>query len=244
MSVLYDNESVKMLRANWQVDAYEAFVNKMLHKQEKFPCVPAIQGLLANELRFGFIEHASLETMGTQFAQLLTEYNAIARETGNYAALIVFCGPGKENSIEAYEETFWRLLEETTSLDEVPWPEAIPHDPHHHAWEFCFGQEPYFVYCATPLHEMRQSRYFPYLMFALTPRWVLTQFNENKKRAEKMSKHIRERLVAYDHAPIHPDLNQYGNSDNHEWKQYFLRDDEQRLSKCPFHHLWTEQKQS
>ena len=49
---------------------------------------------------------------------------------------------------------------------------------------------------------------------------------------------IRERLAHYDQINPHPVLNRYGQEDNYEWKQYFLRDDQTTLSKCPFtsHH--------
>ncbi|MED1939518.1 YqcI/YcgG family protein [Cytobacillus firmus] len=32
-------------------------------------------------------------------------------------------------------------------------------------------------------------------------------------------------------------MNSYGADDNFEWKQYFLRDDDTAISKCPFHRL-------
>lgn len=31
--------------------------------------------------------------------------------------------------------------------------------------------------------------------------------------------------------------NSYGEEDNFEWRQYFLRDDDTLLSKCPFHQM-------
>jgi FPC/CPF motif-containing protein YcgG len=74
-------------------------------------------------------------------------------------------------------------------------------------------------------------------MLAITPRWVLQEFNKHETFAKSIKSQIRNRLEAYDTIRIHPDLNSYGNKANFEWKQYFLRDDESSLSKCPFHRL-------
>lgn len=90
------------------------------------------------------------------------------------------------------------------------------------------------MYCATPKHEERKSRYFPYMMMAITPRWVLQKFNETERYAKKIKDQVRERIKKYDNAPVHSVLNSYGKIDNHEWKQYFLRDDDSELPKCPF----------
>ncbi|WP_223292362.1 YqcI/YcgG family protein [Salipaludibacillus neizhouensis] len=39
----------------------------------------------------------------------------------------------------------------------------------------------------------------------------------------------------YDNTPVHSDLKTYGEDHNHEWKQYFIRDDNTTASECPFH---------
>ncbi|MGA6840492.1 YqcI/YcgG family protein [Priestia megaterium] len=53
-------------------------------------------------------------------------------------------------------------------------------------------------------------------------------------RKSKIKNQVRERIKEYDNIPTHSALNSYGNIDNHEWKQYFLRDDNTELPKCPF----------
>lgn len=90
------------------------------------------------------------------------------------------------------------------------------------------------MYCATPKHEERKSRHFPYMMMAITLRWVLQEFNKNEKYAKKIKEQVRKRINKYDTISIHPALNSYGNVDNHEWKQYFLRDSDTELPNCPF----------
>jgi len=94
------------------------------------------------------------------------------------------------------------------------------------------------MYCASPAHRNRNSRHFDYFMLAITPRWVLKEFNKEKSYAKKIKSQVRNRLKHYDAINIHPDLNTYGNNDNYEWRQYFLRDDDTSLSKCPFHRLF------
>jgi FPC/CPF motif-containing protein YcgG len=137
--------------------------------------------------------------------------------------------------VEQFERLFWDLLNGLRHLDPFDWPSHIPSDPHHPLWEFCFRNEQYFMYCATPSHTKRKSRHFPYFMLAVTPRWVMEEFNASPTLAMKIRSKIRERLENYDSVPAHPNLNRYGRDDNYEWKQYFLHDDETSLSKCPFH---------
>jgi uncharacterized protein len=93
------------------------------------------------------------------------------------------------------------------------------------------------MYCATPAHTNRRSRHFDTMMLAITPRWVLQAFNKSEIRAKKIKDSIRKRLKNYDAIDVHRDLNRYGADDNYEWKQYFLRDDDTALTRCPFHRL-------
>jgi FPC/CPF motif-containing protein YcgG len=137
--------------------------------------------------------------------------------------------------VEEFEQLFWQQLNGLREKDNQEWPQHIPEDPHSPIWEFCYNGEPYFMYCASPAHKNRKSRHFDYFMLAITPRWVLQEFNSSASNAAKIKSHIRNRLSLYDSIDVHPDLNSYGNKDNYEWKQYFLRDDETSLSKCPFH---------
>lgn len=54
------------------------------------------------------------------------------------------------------------------------------------------------------------------MMMAITPRWVLQEFNENERYAKKIKEQVRKRLKKYDHIATHSVLNSYGNIDNHE----------------------------
>ncbi|MGA6840493.1 YqcI/YcgG family protein [Priestia megaterium] len=125
-----------------------------------------------------------------ELAGLLKESTINCKEYGKYTTLIIFFETPQKlitnNTVEDFELLFWKHLTTLNKLDEKDWPRHIPKNPSEHEWEYCFHGEQYFMYCATPKHEKRKSGYFPYMMIAITPRWVLQEFNENKRYAEKI----------------------------------------------------------
>ncbi|MCP8969198.1 YqcI/YcgG family protein [Ectobacillus ponti] len=244
MVQLYDKESLlqdaSVLEA-WQQQAFSAFIDKMSDKEHPFPCIPGQTGFMQNHLRYSFIDDLRTHDAARQLAGLMKEYSSCSRDTGRYASLIVFIHTPEDliqsSTVEDFEKLYWSLMNETAALDEKEWPAHIPQNPMQNTWEYCFHGESYFAYCATPAHVRRQSRHFPCLMLALTPRWVLLEVNDTTSFGKKMKQMVRERLKKYDTAPIHPALKWYGSADNYEWQQYFLRDDETIPSKCPFHRM-------
>ncbi|UYZ23859.1 YqcI/YcgG family protein [Mesobacillus jeotgali] len=223
---------------DWEKHALDSFFAKMSDKEKPFPCIPATIGFSMNQLKYGFIGSPRRDTTIKELASLLTSYTEQSREFGNYTSLIIFYETPesmKNAPVEEYEQIFWEHLSRLTELDEFDWPEDIPQDPHDPIWEFCFNGEKYFMYCATPAHKNRKSRHFDVLMLAITPRWVLQEFNKSQSYAQRIKSQVRKRLANYDNITIHPDLNTYGAEDNFEWRQYFLRDDDTSLSKCPYH---------
>ncbi|RBW69249.1 YqcI/YcgG family protein [Bacillus taeanensis] len=222
----------------WQRDAFLKFANMINDDANTYPCVPGRQGFQLDHLRFGFSCDPRKSESYYTLAALLKQYSECSRDTGKYASLVVIFETPEdltENaSVEMYENLFWTLLNETAKLDEAEWPENIPDNPSHHSWEFCFNGEPFFAFCATPAHVIRKSRHFPYFILAFQPRWVFEKVNDSTPFGKKIKKAIRKRLVNYDGIPAHPSLKWYGQKDNHEWEQYFLRDDDTSLSKCPF----------
>jgi uncharacterized protein len=230
----------------WQNNALKKFDERMMDKAKPFPCIPATMGYQLNRFCFGFVSSPQHLHSSRELAHLLRDYSNIYKSIGTYTSLVIFYEPSQvktdQTSVEQYEQLFWEQLIQLSNLDEIDWPSHIPPDPTQSMWEFCFHGEQYFMYCATPSHKYRNSRHFPYFMLAITPRWVLEKFTSIPLHAEKMKTKIRDRLVKYDSAPIHPDLNTYGQNDNYEWKQYFLRDDDTTLSKCPFHKKNREQE--
>ncbi|OIK13079.1 hypothetical protein BIV60_14830 [Bacillus sp. MUM 116] len=240
MTRLYmDDPSLRNQLEEWERNALEKFSVKMSDKEKPFPCIPATIGFSKNQLRYAFIGDPRENSTIYELAEILSRYTEVAREIGSYTSLIVFYKtPDSLKSayaVEDYERLFWKNLSSLSALDPNEWPEDIPPDPHHPIWEFCFNSEKYFMYCGTPAHVNRQSRHFENLILAITPRWVLQEFNRSQKFAKNIKTQVRKRLEKYDSIAIHPDLNSYGSEDNFEWKQYFLRDDDTSLSKCPYH---------
>ncbi|MBS8263747.1 YqcI/YcgG family protein [Mesobacillus boroniphilus] len=224
----------------WEKRALDKFLAKMSDKEKPFPCIPATIGFSKNQLRYGFVGDPRENSTLTELSSLLTSYTELSSKIGNYTSLIVFYETPEsmnDNTVEEFEQLFWNHLNGLSSLDKFDWPEDIPTDPHDPIWEFCFHGEKYFMYCATPAHKNRKSRHFDVMMLAITPRWVLQEFNKSQSYARRIKAHVRERLSKYDSISIHPDLNTYGSEDNFEWRQYFLRDDDTSLSKCPYHRV-------
>jgi uncharacterized protein len=222
---------------DWQQIAFDRFQTKMTDKERPFPCIPATIGFAKNQLRYGFADDPRDPASIQQTAAMLKEFSIHSREFGSYTSLIIFYKTRDDLSVEEYEQLFWEQLTGISEMENAEWPNEIPKDPHDPLWEFCFHGEKHFVYCATPAHKNRQSRHFDTMMLAITPRWVLQEFMKKKTLASRLKSQIRKRLQKYDSIAIHPDLNSYGADDNFEWKQYFLRDDDTTISKCPFHRL-------
>ncbi|MGP4077988.1 YqcI/YcgG family protein [Halobacillus sp. K22] len=220
---------------SWEQLAYKDFSTMMKDKRHPYPCVPGKQGFITDSLRFGFADNPESSHACKQAADYLKEYGEVSRETGKYASLVLFFNTeNTEWNLDYYQSLFWEILNKIHAYDEKSWPEHIPSDPDQNAWEFCFHGEPYFVFCATPAHLDRNSRYFPYLLLAFQPRFVFDEINSGTSQGRKLKSIIRARLNNYDNIPIHPDLKWYGEKDNLEWKQYFLKDDSTSLPKCPF----------
>jgi uncharacterized protein len=242
LSNLYkDNPSSRNHLKEWEKTALEKFSAKMSDKEKPFPCIPATIGFTQNKLRYSFIGDPREPSSIYELAESLSSYTQVSREIGHYTSLIVFYETPEDMkemfSVENYEQLFWVHLSGLRMIDPIDWPEDMPSDPHDPVWEFCYNGEKYFMYCATPAHKNRKSRQFDVMMLAITPRWVLQEFNRSPKFARCIKKQVRNRLKNYDSGPIHPDLNTYGSDNNFEWRQYFLRDDDSSLSKCPYHRM-------
>lgn len=223
---------------SWQQHAYQSFSAKIADDANTFPCVPARRGFLSDQLRFSFIGDPRKVHSIKELADCLRAYDKCARTSGKYTSLAIFIETPeevlKDYDVEDYRNLFWTILNKLTAFDKQKWPADIPSDPTNHAWEFCFEGEPYFVFCATPAHQLRKSRHFPTLFMAFQPRWVFEDMNDSTVIGQKLKKLIRKRIDAYDGVPCHPDLKWYGQVDNHEWKQYFISDDDNSPTKCPF----------
>nr|WP_235749555.1 YqcI/YcgG family protein [Neobacillus bataviensis] len=234
-----NDSSLPIQLEEWEKNALEKFAMKINDKEKPFPCIPATIGFSVNQLCYGFIGDPRETSTIYELAELVSSFTEVSRDFGNYTSLIVFYETPEDMkatyTVVDYEQLFWQQISGLCAIDYFEWPHDIPTDPHNPLWEFCYHGEKYFMYCATPAHLNRKSRHFEVILLAITPRWVLQEFNKSQKFAQSIKTQIRKRLSNYDSAPIHPDLNSYGSENNFEWKQYFLRDDDTSLSKCPFH---------
>jgi len=222
----------------WQQSAYSDFAATIADEANTFPCVPARMGFLSNHLRYSFVGDPREEQSIKELAQCLKEFAKSSQTFGKYTTLAVFFHIPNDMlasyEVVDYQHLFWTILNHLTKVDDIDWPEEIPTDPAHNEWEFCFNGEPYFISCATPAHKMRRSRHFSTLLMAIQPRWIFEEINDSTAFGRKLKKLIRQRIANYDALPGHPDLKWYGQEDSYEWKQYFLSDDNNSPSKCPF----------
>ncbi|GEO27064.1 hypothetical protein AAC03nite_28490 [Alicyclobacillus acidoterrestris] len=194
--------------------------------------------MLEGHLRFGFLPDPRTKVAREVLADLLRQYDKCARQAGRYTSLVIFYETSLLRTLDVlgFESLFWSILSDLHQLDETVWPNHISMDPNHYSWEFCFGGQPYFAFCSTPSHHLRKSRYSEYFTMAFQPRFVFDDIHQNTAYGRRLKQAIRRRLAAYDEVPIHPALGWYGEAENHEWQQYFLRDNESMPTQCPFKH--------
>lgn len=219
--------------SSWQRVLFDEFEATLLSSSRPFPCGFGVTGLKKDQVRVAFPDPLDAETL----APILRDYVANARHYGRMTSLIVFGRPGPVRDMENYRNRFWSLLDSLESLDEAPRPQTIPAELESPGWEFCFAGEPIFVVCNTPAHVLRQSRRSTSFMITFQPRWVFDGITDSDDPAVLRSlQRVRERLQTFDAIPNFPFLGRYGESENREYRQYFI-DDTNEAPVCPFHKL-------
>ncbi len=202
-------------------------------KSRPFPCVFGVSGFKANQLRFAFLDQFT----SVNVAPILTEYLASAREFGRMTSLVLFGRPGPVQSLEAYRQQFWTLLNELEAMDGSPRPEGVSRELDSPSWEFCFASEPIFVVCNSPAHVLRQSRRSTSFMVTFQPRWVFEGITDSDDPAMlRALETVRRHLSNFDAIAPAPYLGSYGAAQNREYQQYFI-DDSNAPPSCPFHAL-------
>lgn len=167
----------------------------------------------------------------------MMDYLSHSKEYGKYTSLIVFEKIKIIDNLYSYENKFWNILKGLSEIDPKRWVQGIPEELDNHMWKFCFNGEPIFVVCTTPAHTLRQSRRSSGFVMTFQPRWVFDDILGTEEKANQSFKLVRDRLKKYDYIDLCPDLGKYGDINNREWKQYFLRDTNHSTSKCPFDKL-------
>src|SRR6056297_2388938 len=108
--------------ASWQRIVFAEFEATLTSKSRPFPCIFGVTGLKSNMLRYAFVDPLDPESL----APVLREYVANARGIGKMTSLVVFGRPGPVQSIDAYRDRFWNLLDGLARLDLSPRPETVP----------------------------------------------------------------------------------------------------------------------
>lgn len=216
--------------SSWQSVLFSEFEAQMSSEARPFPCVFGVAGYRRDQLRYLFLDPFNVETLGEQLALFVSE----CRSHGSYTSLVVFTRPRPVQTINAYHRKLWHTLDQLAHLDKSPWPDTIPQQIDHPMWEFSFAGEPIFVVCSTPAHVSRQSRRSSAFMLTFQPRWVFEKILGTEKAAQAAFAEVRKRLIPYDSTGPSPLLGRYGRQDGREYQQYFLHDDNDCVSKCPF----------
>jgi len=219
--------------STWQRVLFAEFEAQMSSEARPFPCVFGVAGYRQDQLRYLFLDPFDVEALGEQLALFVSE----CRSHGPNTSLLVFSRPRPVQTIDAYYRKLWLTLDQLAALDKSPWPAEIPDQIDHPLWEFSFAGEPMFVVCSTPAHVLRQSRRSSSFMLTFQPRWVFEKILGTDKAAEAAFAEVRKRLLPYDGTSASPLLGRYGNHDGREHQQYFLFDDNEVATQCPFARL-------
>jgi FPC/CPF motif-containing protein YcgG len=201
--------------------------------QRDYPCHFGRLALARGELYATFFDDA-LEPLADSLAEFL---DLSRQHLSRRLVLAAFqrprgAGTGDEWS---YAEQFWRVLQGLHDADTVAWPDGFPEHPGDSAWEYCFHGVPVFVFAAAPTYDQRASRNLgPGLVLLFQPRNVFDGIEGGTPRGMAARQVIRHRLSRWDVVEPHPDLGDYGDPSNNEWRQYFIPDDQSRLyESCP-----------
>ncbi|MFJ2609157.1 YqcI/YcgG family protein [Streptomyces sp. NPDC091279] len=225
---------------SWGRPVAHQLIATLLSGQNPFPCTFGVAAAKKNTLRFGFVDSAHDPGTWGPLTDILTSYLACYQELGKDTSLVVFFGPDEPEdqllSQQEYFSRFWSVLQFLHEKDGSPWPEETPTDPDHPLWEFSFGGTEIFVVCNTPAHITRNSRHSPGFVITFQPRWVFEGLEPDSPRGIRARQVIRKRIRRYDALEPAPELGDFGNADNREWRQYFLPDAPgDTLPACPFH---------
>lgn len=226
---------------HWGPRSAEGLLSTVVSQEHPFPCTFAVAAARKRTLRFGFVDGAGDRGDWAALPDLLRRYLEGYQALGKDTSFVVFFRPepgGAALPLDGFRQRFWDVLGYLADKDSSPWPAELPTDPDDPLWEFTFGGVPIFVVCNTPAHGERRSRHAADFMITFQPRWVFEGLEADSPRGAAARRTIRARLRAYDTVPPSPALGSYGDTDNREWRQYFLPDADdgppQAWERCPF----------
>lgn len=217
----------------WLPPFYDLF-----HAKVTDPAYPCFFGTLAErkgEMFYAWVDRADdLSGVPAAMATFLRLAAERPEEKNNFA---LFFPPDPEPLPHAgYRDRFWRVLQHLHDHDPAPTFETLETEPDDAAWEFGFGGEQMFAVGCAPSYKARDSRNLgPGMVILFQPRSVFIDTITKREIGAEARAVVRKRLLAWDGQPVHPDLGVYGDTDNREWKQYFLADgNDPEAGRCPF----------
>ncbi|MCH7660425.1 MAG: YqcI/YcgG family protein [Euryarchaeota archaeon] len=225
---------------NWAQAHYRTFQKSMFaefYGESPFPCYFGVDSEQKGWPLYTFCMSMNNEDVLLNLRNVLLEYLEVFEEYSERASLVVFFKPPKRELAEKeYNEIFWDILQFLHEHDPDPWPVQIPTEPDTPEWEFCFGGEPIFPTCRAPFYKKRKSRLNPHgLEITVKPRRIFRGITADTEAGRRARRVIRERLKEYDEVPPHPDLGNWGEKEDREWKQYMLPESQtERHTNCPF----------
>ena len=215
---------------NWLAVVYAEFRRHVL--DPNYPCYFAVAGEQKGTLRYSYVNDLN-SGISTDALKELIQLSRLHPQKRH--ALAVFIKPeSRLQSHDWYIRCGWDLLQKLHDADTTPWPSQFPTSPADPHWEFCFQNEPLFVFGALPSHHRRRSRNLgPAMVLLFQPRSVFNGIEGGSPAGTRARQIIRKRLANWDLAELHPSMGDYGDPSNFEASQYFIPDDHQPSPPCP-----------
>ena len=226
----------KLSKPSWIEKALYDF-NRVVGAKD-FPCLFGKKALNSKSL---FISTCSFESncKYEDLKSILEEYTEFVKlsliEDRVFSPLVVFFDPRFMH--QNPHQIGWDALNWLHLQDTRPWPANIPINPDEPEWSFCFNEVPLFINMSTNKHKTLRSRNLGHnLILIINPRENFDFVASIKTKSGRLIREkIRSRVVSFNNHPLPIDLGFYGNSDNLEWKQYQLIENNlERPSTCPF----------
>ena len=225
--------------SGWSAAAYVELRDKVA--DDAFPCTFGTIALRRGDIRFAVVDERSRPGIVDALVAALGEYAAfIASQPvvrASMQPLAILMRPRSDcATIEEYFHYGWRLLQDVHRRDASEWPDRVPRDPDDPRWSFCFGGVPFFINFKTPLHRGRRSRRtahsYLWLVQARDGFDVVAGDTPQGRNARRI---IRDKLAEYDELAVYPELAYFGTAENREWKQYFVPETNEPITRsCPF----------
>ncbi len=238
---LYSHCQIRENRKPWHQAVFND-IESRLSGDSHFPCVFSKNAFRKQLLKFIFVD--SIDASGLQhLADGLQEYVAISKEWDGrldtaYPLLVAFSKEAvSTQSVEAYHDFGWKVLQKLHDLDPVPWPNDVAIDPHSRTWSMCFNGMPLFCNMSNPAHRVRRSRNLgEHFILVINPRERFDVFAGDNPGGRKVRANIRDRISHYDGIPHADQLGSFGAGGVEWWQYGLIEENIERTDRCPFIH--------